>query len=388
MPLGYGIIVPRAETPEGVGHRGFDPLRLAGIRQFLEAQVDAGAFPGGVLVVGDRGGIAYHAAVGRYGEEDGRPVSDTTVYDMASLTKVVGLTTAAMLMAAEGRLDLDRPVQAYLPEFRGAGKEHVLVRHLLTHTSGLPAWAALYEQTETPDEAVAQVLATPLDTTPGTRYVYSDLGAITMGKVVEAVAGEPLDALLERRVFRPLGMRRTRFLPPADWIPFIAPTERDPWRGRLIRGEVHDENAARLGGISGHAGLFSNGPDLARFARWLLDVYHDRDPGVGALTLPADLVRDFVARQPGPEGSTRAVGWDTPSADGSSSAGTRMAPTSFGHTGFTGTSIWMDPEREVFIILLTNRVHPTRENRAILRLRGVVADSVMAALVETPVGGQ
>jgi CubicO group peptidase (beta-lactamase class C family) len=262
------------------------------------------------------------------------------------------------------------------------------VRHLLTHTSGLPAWAALYEQTETPDEAVAQVLATPLDTTPGTRYVYSDLGAITMGKVVEAVAGEPLDALLERRVFRPLGMRRTRFLPPADWIPFIAPTERDPWRGRLIRGEVHDENAARLGGISGHAGLFSNGPDLARFARWLLDVYHDRDPGVGALTLPADLVRDFVARQPGPEGSTRAVGWDTPSADGSSSAGTRMAPTSFGHTGFTGTSIWMDPEREVFIILLTNRVHPTRENRAILRLRGVVADSVMAALVETPVGGQ
>lgn len=202
-----------------------------------------------------------------------------------------------------------------------------------------------------------------------------------MAQVVERVAGESLDRFLERRLFGPLHMRRTRYRPPEDWRPFIAPTENDPWRGRVLRGEVHDENAARLDGVSGHAGLFSNGPDLAIFARWILDAYHDRLLPDDPAALDGEVVRHFTAKQPGPEGSTRALGWDTPTPGGPSSAGTMMSASSFGHTGFTGTSIWIDPEREVFIILLTNRVHPTRENRALLPLRGVVADMVMEALL-------
>jgi beta-glucosidase-like glycosyl hydrolase/CubicO group peptidase (beta-lactamase class C family) len=366
---GFGVRVAAALTPE----------RLDGVARLLEDQVDEGAFPGAVLAVGYRGAVVTRA-VGRYGEDDPRPVSDSTVYDLASLTKVVGLTTATMLLASEGELALDRSVQSYLPGFRGAGKEQVTVRHLLTHTSGLPAWDTLYLKADTPDEAVEIVMRTALESAPGEHYVYSDLGAITLTKVVEAVAGEALDTLLARRLFAPLAMGHTRFRPPEEWLPVIAPTERDPWRGRLVHGEVHDENAFRLGGVSGHAGLFSNAPDLTRFARWLLDAHAGRlEEGVDPY-LPTDLVRDFTSRQAGPEGSTRALGWDTPSPGPRSSAGTLLSPSSFGHTGFTGTSIWIDPERDLFIILLTNRVHPTRENPAILRIRGQVADSVVRTL--------
>jgi beta-glucosidase-like glycosyl hydrolase/CubicO group peptidase (beta-lactamase class C family) len=368
-PRGYGVSLAAALTPQ----------RLDGVARFLEAEVDAGAFPGAVLAVGYRGAVALRA-VGRYGEDDPRPVSDSTVYDLASLTKVVGLTTATMLLVSEGKLALDSSVQSYLPGFQGAGKEQVTVRHLLTHTSGLPAWDTLYLKADTPDEAVEIVLRTALESVPGEQYVYSDLGAITLTKVVETVAGETLDTLLARWVFAPLAMGHTRFRPPTEWLPLIAPTERDPWRGRLVHGEVHDENAFRLGGVSGHAGLFSNAPDLTRFARWLLDARAGRLEEEARPYLPADLVRGFTSKQAGPEGSTRALGWDTPSAGGRSSAGTLLSRSSFGHTGFTGTSIWMDPERDLFIILLTNRVHPTRENRAILRIRGQVADSVVRVL--------
>ncbi len=373
-PRGDGIFIPAVAV-------GFDEERLEDVTRFLESKVAEGAFPGGVLVVGHRGSVDYMSAVGVYGEDDPRPVADTTVYDLASLTKVIGLTTATMMLVADGALDLDRPVQEYVPEFVGEGKERVLVRHLLTHTSGIPAWVPLHLQTETKDEAVRRVLEWPLESVPGERYVYSDLGAITMAQVVERITGEPLDRFLDRRLFEPLQMRRTRFLPPEEWRAFIAPTERDPWRGRVLLGEVHDENASRLGGVSGHAGLFSNGPDLATFAMWLLDAYHDRLGTEAPVALPGHVVRMFAAKQPGPEASTRALGWDTPTPGGPSSAGTKMSPRSFGHTGFTGTSIWIDPEREVFIILLTNRVHPTRENRALLPLRGEVADRVMEAVL-------
>ncbi len=391
LPRGFGIELPLAPVGGGGGvdsaragtHApplSFDPERLAGVTRFLQAKVDEGAFPGGVLLVGLRGEVVHRAAVGRYGEDDPRPVTDRTIYDLASLTKVVGLTTAAMLLSAEGLLDLDRPVAAYVPEFAGSGKSQVSVRQLLTHTSGLPAWVPLHLETASRDDAIARVLATPLEAAPGEQYVYSDLGAITLTQVVERVAGERLDRFLARRVFGPLAMRHTAYLPPAEWVPLIAPTERDPWRGRELRGEVHDENAARLGGISGHAGLFSTAPDLARFAFWLLDAYHGRLRGDAPISLSSEVVRGFTARQRGPEGSTRALGWDTPSPEGRSSAGTMLSSASFGHTGFTGTSIWLDPERELVIILLTNRVHPTRENRALLRIRGMVADSVVSSL--------
>jgi CubicO group peptidase (beta-lactamase class C family) len=379
LPITLSPEYPRGHGIQLAGS-AFDRKRLQDVTLFLDSKVAEGAFPGGVLVVGHQGAVAYASAVGVYGEDDPRPVADTTVYDLASLTKVIGLTSASMMLVAEGKLDLDRPVQDYVPEFTGENKDQVLVRHLLTHTSGLPAWVPLHLQTETKDEAVRRVLEWPLESLPGEQYVYSDLGAITMAQVVERVADEPLDRFLERRLFGPLEMERTRFRPPEEWHPFIAPTENDPWRGRVLLGEVHDENASRLGGVSGHAGLFSNGPDLATFAAWLLDAYHDRLEKDEPAFLPGSVVRRFTAKQPGPEGSTRAIGWDTPTPGGPSSAGTRMSPASFGHTGFTGTSIWIDPEREIFIILLTNRVHPTRENRALLPLRGIVADSVMNAI--------
>jgi CubicO group peptidase (beta-lactamase class C family) len=225
---------------------------------------------------------------------------------------------------------------------------------------------------------VTLALTTPLDTAPGARYVYSDLGAIALTAVVKHQVGGPIDQFLERAVFLPLEMRDTRFLPPDGWRHRIAPTERDPWRGRVLRGEVHDENAARLGGVSGHAGLFSTGPDLARFAFWLLDAYHGRR-GAAAPAVPWPLVRHFVHRYGEPLGSSRALGWDTP-AEGSS-AGRCLSPSAFGHTGFTGTSMWIDPERELVVILLTNRVHPTRENNAIRRVRPAVAELAAAAVL-------
>ncbi len=344
----------------------------------LQSSVEADAFPGAVLAVGLRDTVEF-VAVGHYGDDDSRQVDDSTVYDLASLTKVIGLTTAVMLLVADGAIDLDAPVHGYLPAFAGPGKEDVTVRHLLTHTAGLEAWRPLHLETETKDEAIDSVMAVTLQSVPGERYLYSDFGAITLGLIVEKVSGKSLDVFLNDRVFRPLGMEWTRYRPPSEWIDRITPTELDPWREGVVRGEVHDENAARLEGVAGHAGLFSIAPDVAKFARWMLDAYHGRLSAESQPFLPADLVQAFASRQPGPEGSTRALGWDTPSETGSS-AGTMMSRTSFGHTGFTGTSVWIDPEAELFVILLTNRVHPSRENRAILGIRGQVSDSVVVGV--------
>jgi CubicO group peptidase (beta-lactamase class C family) len=356
-----------------------DRESLAPVTALLQSSVTADAFPGAVLAVGLRDTVLF-TAVGQYGDDDAQSVSDSTVYDLASLTKVIGLTTAVMLLVADGTIDLDTPVGSYLPAFAGPGKQAVTVRHLLTHTAGLEAWRPLHLETETRAEAIDSIMAATLQSAPGERYVYSDFGAITLGLIVEEVSGTPLDVFLVDRVFGPLGMEWTRYRPPPEWIDRITPTELDPWREQVVRGEVHDENAARLEGIAGHAGLFSIAPDLAKFAQWMLDAYHARLPEESEPFLPAALVQDFTGRQPGPAGSTRALGWDTPSETGSS-AGTIMSRgSSFGHTGFTGTSIWIDAEAELFVILLTNRVHPTRENRAILRLRGPVADSVVVGV--------
>ncbi|MGH7645831.1 MAG: serine hydrolase domain-containing protein [Gemmatimonadales bacterium] len=398
---GPGLVPPSVGLPVAAPESlGFDGARLAAVAAYLRAEVDSGSFPGAVVAVGRHGRLALLAAVGRYGDDDPRAVDPSTLYDLASLTKVVGLTGACMLLVADGRLDVEAPAQRYVPAFRGPGKERVTIRHLLTHSSGLPAWRPLY--TEAPTRAAALLLAdtTALATPAGQAAVYSDLGAIVLTQAVEQVAGEPLDAFLARRVFEPLGMTATRFRPPVTWRDRIAPTEKAP-QGDVIRGVVHDENAWRLGGVSGHAGLFSNAPDLARFAVWLLGLVTPGQrpgvagtpgqrpgvdspetpghrPGVNPPVLPSELVREFTRRQDLVPGSSRALGWDTPSEG--SSAGTRLSPRAFGHTGFTGTSIWLDPERDLFIILLTNRVHPTRENLRILKVRPRVADLVVAAL--------
>ncbi len=351
---------------------------------YLRSQVDS-AFPGAVVGVGYRDSVVLLAAVGHYGADDQRPVTTETIYDLASLTKVIGLTTAAMMLVDEGKLDLDAPVRRYVPAFQGANKERVTIRHLLTHSSGMPAWRPLYAETKTREEALALVDTTALLRQPGDTFVYSDLGAIVLTQAIEAITGQRLDDFLYGRLFGPLEMRSTRYLPPEAWRDRIAPTENDTtFRHRLLRGEVHDENAGRLGGVSGHAGLFSSAPDLAKFARWLLDarLTPGRRPGVSRLQLSPGLVLQFNTRQNVPPGSSRALGWDTPSEN--SSAGTKMGPNAFGHTGFTGTSIWFDPDRGVFIILLTNRVNPTRANTKILQVRRRVADLVNDALTPPP----
>lgn len=364
--------------PESVG---FDAARLDQVRQYLASQVDS-AYPGAVVAVGRHGHVALLAAVGHYGADDSRPVDPETVYDLASLTKVIGLTTACMILVQEGKLDLDAPVQRYLPEFLGAQKNAVTIRHLLTHSAGLAADLPLFDSTRSRGAALVMVDTAPLLSAPGTQYVYSDLSAIVLMQVVERITGQSLDAYLETRVFGPLHMTATRYNPPRAWLNHIAPTELDTmFRHRLLRGEVHDESAARLDGVSGNAGLFSDAPDLARFATWLLGtVVNNSRPPAPALVRP-DVVAMFVKRQGIPPGSTRALGWDTASDSGYSSAGSKLSRRSFGHTGYTGTSIWMDPDNDLFIVLLTNRVNPTRANTKILQVRAIVADLVANALV-------
>jgi CubicO group peptidase (beta-lactamase class C family) len=252
----------------------------------------------------------------------------------------------------------------------------VTVRHLLSHHAGLPAWRALYKEAATPAEAMQLVLATPLDTTPGVRFVYSDLGFILLGRIVERVSGEPLGSYGPAHVFGPAGMGETRFLPPASWMARVAPTEQDPWRQRKLRGEVHDENGARLGGVAGHAGLFSTAHDLARFAR----LYLNYGTLNGVRIFDSSTVATFTKVQDTTV-SRRALGWETPT--GKNSAGQQLTAAAFGHTGFTGTSLWMDPGRNLFVLLLTNRVNPTRQNVRIGAVRSGLADAVAGALTAT-----
>lgn len=384
--LGQGLEVPARQmglamkTPEEMGMR---PDGMAEVDAVLASFLEKKAFPGGVVAVGYRGALVHLAPFGKLSYDWGaREVTAETLYDLASLTKVIATTTMAMILVDEGRLELDKAVVDFLPGFVGPGKEKVTVRHLLTHSSGIDWWAPLYKDTLGKAAYVEKIQAMPLVYEPGTQSKYSDLGVILLGEILERVAGVPLDAFVKKRVFEPLGMSHTGFLPGAELLAQIAPTEEEKeWRQRVIHGEVHDENAHALGGVAPHAGLFGTAGDLARFAQMLVNggvFEHHRIVSRQTFEL-------FTRRAalPGLEipGSTRALGWDTKSPEGSS-AGTRLSPLSFGHTGFTGTSMWIDPERELFVILLTNRVHPTRENQLIREARPALADAVVRALNE------
>ena len=378
VAAGCGPATPRTPpTPVPALRTDWQP-----VMQFLDSAVAAGAAPGAVLAVthhGDR----FVFGTGRVGQDDATRPGGSTIYDLASLTKVVGLTTAAMLAVDEGKLDLDAAVQRYVPGFAGADKERVTVRMLLAHAGGLPAWRPLFREVTTRAEAFALADSTPLDSVPGRSEVYSDLGAIVLTQVLETVYHQRLDSLLDRRLFRPLKMTSTRYLPPPSWRTRIAPTELDPWRGRELRGEVHDENAALMDGVSGHAGLFSSADDLLQFAEWFLEEAGGRVPQPEQ---PPDRpsvrrsLHEFTRRQNIVPGSSRALGWDTPSAGGS--AGSLLSPNSVGHTGFTGTSLWIDPEHDLAIVLLSNRVNPTRDNPRWAPVRARIADLVMTALFE------
>ncbi|MBA3445897.1 MAG: beta-lactamase family protein [Gemmatimonadales bacterium] len=356
------------------------------VTTFLDSAVAAGAAPGAVLGV-SVAGIRFIHATGQLGADESQSVSSATVYDLASLTKVVGLTTALMLAVEEGTMNLDLPVQRYVPAFIGAGKDRVTLRMLLAHAGGLPPWRPLFRETTSRSEAFALVNVTPLGWAPGTNEGYSDLGIIVLTQAVEAVYRERLDSLLHRRLFQPLGMESVGYLPAAAARARIAPTELDPWRGRVLRGEVHDENTARLDGVSGHAGLFGSAPDLLTFSEWLIDGW--RGGQVGGRTdaslelsdrpsIRPSVLREFTRRQSIIPRSSRALGWDTPTTGGSS--GSMLSSSSFGHTGFTGTSLWIDPERRLAIVLLSNRVNPTRNNPRWMAVRGAIADLVMTTL--------
>jgi len=363
-------------TPKSVG---MSAARLASIDRIVVRGINAGGYPGASVVIGRNGYAVYQKGFGKLGwtTSSGRVTADRSIYDLASLTKVVGTTTAAMVLFDQGRLDLNAPVSTYLPAFSGGWKDSVTVRHLLTHRSGLPAGRDLWRIARTPDEARAAVLSTNLECKPGQCYIYSDLGADVLGFVIEAVAGEPLDAFLHDKVFEPLGMNDT-FFRPADSLTYrIAPTEMAPPRGYPLRGEVHDENAYALGGVAGHAGLFSTAADLSIFAQMMLNggSYN------GVRILSDTTVALFTHRAAG----TRALGWDT--ADGDGGSGRFLDSRAYGHTGYTGTSIWIDPERQMFVLLLTNRVHAARARRpakVISDVRADLADAAVASVVDNP----
>ena len=357
-------------------------MQLAPASRTLDSAIAAGAAPGAVLAVSVAGQHFEHA-IGQLAVDDPRPPDGRTLYDMASLTKVVALTTLAMMAVDEQKIALDSPVVHYLPVFaRGNGeKALVRVRDLLLHDSGLPPdpIPPLWKHPGSRRDALAEALGANLDTVPGARMVYSDLGAITLATILERQYGERIDVLFAERVARPLAFTRMRYLPPREWREEIASTEIEDVPGRphtALRGDVHDENAWRLRGASGHAGLFSDAEDLLRFGEWVLAGSLGRSVPE-ALQPPSELTT-WTVRQNQPEGSSRALGWDTPSEN--SSAGSYTSARSFGHTGYTGTSIWIDPTRELVIVLLTNRVNPTRDTPKFGMVRAVVADAVMRAL--------
>jgi CubicO group peptidase (beta-lactamase class C family) len=346
--------------------------------------ISEGVFPGAVVVIGTHDRILLARGYGHFTWNSASrvPDPDSTLFDLASLTKILASTSGLMLLSDRGQLTLDQAVASILPEFDGPGKGAVTVRHLLQHRSGLPAFLRL--DTLAPDAETAKrlVMAEPLQAPPGSRMVYSDLNGMLMGWIIERVTGLPLDSFVTRAVFRPLGMTRTRYRPPRSWRGSIAPV--GLWHGHPIAGEVHDQNAARLGGISGHAGLYSTGADVARFAQFMLRK--------GALPDGTQLVRSgtvtaFTRRGP----DNRALGWEMRDTSSANNSGHRMSAATFGHTGYTGTSLWIDPEQDVFVVLLTNRVFSPRTGRSISllkQIRGAVADAAvdLAAECKTSAG--
>jgi len=352
------------------------------VDRLLQQAVARGLFPAACLLVAREGELVLHQA-------HGRPRRVDTLFDLASLTKVLATTAVAMQLAAQGRLDPDDRASRWLPELDRPQTRSMRMVHLLAHCSGLPAWLPLFRHPQVLQASPTRrksiirrlVASTPLSHPVGRETVYSDLGFILLEWAIERCGGEPLDRLARRMVFAPLGLGRTRFIRSnrsglverlrRRW-PFAA-TERCPWRKRRLLAEVHDDNCHAMGGVAGHAGLFSTAHDIHLIARELVAAYHG-----GSSLFDRQVVRRFLLRRPRPA-ATRVLGWDTPSARGASS-GRFFGRRSVGHLGFTGTSLWIDLERPLWIVLLTNRVHRGREPNPMPVLRPRLHDAVMRAL--------
>jgi len=347
------------------------PVRLGAVDSIIQQAVADHNIPGAVLVMGHDGKVVYRKAYGERALEPRRePMTLDTIFDLASLTKVVATTTAMMQLVELGKVRMNDPVAKYLPEFAQNGKEDITVRQLMTHYSGLAPDLDLATPWEGKNTAYQLAFVEPPETMPGSGFVYSDINFITLGAVVEKVSGDTLDVYTTQHIFAPLKMTHTRYLPPALWRAKIAPTQYDE-KEHMLRGVVHDPTARRMGGVAGHDGLFSTGDDLAKFAQALLD------GGDGILSAAA-VAKMTSPEQPPSAPVLRGFGWDIDSPF-SSNRGDLFPVGSFGHTGFTGTSIWIDPTTKSYIILLTNAVHPRGKGNAI-GLRTKVATEVAAAL--------
>src|SRR5437773_2263807 len=344
--------------------------RLQVLDSIIQTSIQNHEIPGAVLLVGHDGQVVYRKAFGNRSLEPAqRPMTVDTIFDIAHVQKVVETTPAVMQLVEQGKVRLNDPVVKYIPEFGQNGKGDITVRDLLTHFSGLPPDLDLSHPWTGRDVGYSMAFsATPISP-PGTRFVYSDINFIVLAALVERVSGIPFDSYCAQNIFTPPGMGHTRFRPPAEWLSQIAPSEYDE-RGQMLRGVVHDPSARRMGGVAGHAGVFSTADDLAKFALALLD-------GSSVLS-PLAIAKMSSPQQPPTAPVLRGLGWDIDSPF-SSNRGELLPVGSFGHTGFTGTSLWIDPTTRTYIILLTNAVHP-RGKGSVISLRAKIATAVAAAI--------
>ena len=368
------------------------------VESACQEAVTQAVFPGAVLLVGKDDDVVYENAFGfRSLIPERTPLQSTTIFDLASLTKPLATTVAIMLLVRDKKIRLDDQVTRFIPTFGVYGKSATTLRHLLNHSSGLPAWKPYYQEIVKSEKAgrinflgsraaknyVFEQIHREEPLHPaGTQSVYSDLGFIILGEVVEALTGSNLDRFCQERIFRPLELRSTAFvdltqlktlrLEPVEEM--IAPTENCPWRKKILSGEVHDDNAYAMGGVAGHTGLFSSARDIHHLVIRLKRCLRGKDN-----FLPEALLKEFFTRDESVKNSTRALGWDTPSP-GHSASGACFSPRSIGHLGFTGTSIWWDLEKNCHVILLTNRVHPSRKNEKIKDFRPYIHDLIMKVL--------
>ena len=370
-PANLAPLTPDNTNQEEVFSRAFAILRQA---------VAEKVFPCACAAVTCKGKLVALQSFGHFTFEPDSPVAlPETIFDLASVTKVVATTTMAMILYQRGLLDIEMPIVSVLPEFvaestggRDPRRGEITFRMLLAHASGLPAHVAFYEQADTRDEIARLACTTPLTADPGTRVEYSDVGFLVLAEALIRLADEDLDSFCKREIFGPYGMTHTSYNPPRELRASIPPTVNDAsFRHRMIQGEVNDENASAMRGVAGHSGIFAPAADVALFAHRLLRG--------GAPVLRTETITLFTRRQTSPAGTSRALGWDTPSAP--SQAGKHFSPTSFGHLGYTGTSLWIDPERKISVTLLTNRTWPDCQNKGIREVRPRFHDAVMEALI-------
>ena len=357
----------------------------AKVDKILQEGIENGVFPGASIIVGSSDKVIYHTAMGYACVDPERvAIKEDTIFDVASLTKPLATALAVMRLVHEKVLSLDDSLGDLIGGKVTHDKEGLTIRQLLAHTAGLPAWRPFFREIgyvgrEGKEIIRRKVLETPLEYTPGTKVTYSDLGYILIEWAVEVVSGMSLPRFVFQYFYKPLGLKRTFFQEidkPMSFAPKeFAATEKCPWRGRVIRGIVHDENAYAMGGVSGHAGLFSTAGEVFKLCAALLAHYYGKRSDL----IEPSVVREFFTRQKDPEGNTWALGWDTPCPEGSA-VGSSFSRNSVGHLGFTGTSVWMDLDKDTIVVFLTNRVHPTRHNNKIKTFRPYLHDSVANCL--------